>query len=292
MAASMIHNALQVKFDSVLRFPDEGMVQLFKALESTRLRGFLGCPSVLYEDDLILFDILKDMVTKSSKQAKVFAAQICALLKRAQNLTLGEAKIFPPIKILTVKTVGTYVAKNQSIIAEEVADEPKVEKVVKKAAAKRRPAPAAEPVANRKRTTLGRATLTEKNLAIVPVATEAEPISVIPAGSFTVQRRQAPKRKLILQESDDEQYEEETVEEIVAKVIVETTEIDTEETESRIDVSSITNYDQVISLKVLSNEEGPLVETEKEKEKEKEKEIEKEAADKRNELRRLLTLRR
>ncbi|KZV47936.1 7-deoxyloganetin glucosyltransferase-like [Dorcoceras hygrometricum] len=53
---------------------------------------------------------------------------------------------------------------------------------------------------------------------------------------------------------------------------------------SRIDVSSITNYDEVISFKVLSNEEGPMVETEKENEKEKkkkEKETEKETADKR-----------
>ncbi|KZV52931.1 dynein heavy chain 5 [Dorcoceras hygrometricum] len=38
--------------------------------------------------------------------------------------------------------------------------------------------------------------------------------------------------------------------------------------ENRIYVSAITNDDEVISFKVLSNEEGPLVETEKEKEKE------------------------
>ncbi|KZV35308.1 hypothetical protein F511_40775 [Dorcoceras hygrometricum] len=51
MAASLISNALQGNFDSVLSFPDEGMVAMFKALESTGLRGFLGCPSVLYEQD-------------------------------------------------------------------------------------------------------------------------------------------------------------------------------------------------------------------------------------------------
>ncbi|KZV45405.1 hypothetical protein F511_42460 [Dorcoceras hygrometricum] len=49
MAASLIHNALQVNFNSVLNFPDEGMVQMFKALESTGLREFLGCPSALYD---------------------------------------------------------------------------------------------------------------------------------------------------------------------------------------------------------------------------------------------------
>ncbi|KZV58047.1 hypothetical protein F511_38552 [Dorcoceras hygrometricum] len=59
--------------------------------------------------------------------------------------------------------------------------------------------------------------------------------------------------------------------ETIEPVVMETTEIETDETESRIDVSSITNYDEIINFKVLSNEEGPLVETEKEKEKEKEK---------------------
>ncbi|KZV18072.1 hypothetical protein F511_24380 [Dorcoceras hygrometricum] len=58
--------------------------------------------------------------------------------------------------------------------------------------------------------------------------------------------------------------------EAVEPVVLETTEIETDETESRIDVSAITNYDELTSFKVLSNEEGPLVETKKEKEKEKE----------------------
>ncbi|KZV20305.1 putative rhamnogalacturonate lyase B [Dorcoceras hygrometricum] len=49
-----------------------------------------------------------------------------------------------------------------------VAEKPVVEKVVK-AAVKRRPAPAAEPVAKKKRTTVGRAAPTLKYLSIVPV---------------------------------------------------------------------------------------------------------------------------
>ncbi|KZV18106.1 phospholipase D alpha 1-like [Dorcoceras hygrometricum] len=196
MAASLIQNALKVNFDSVLSFPDEGMVQIFKSIESTGLRGFLDCPSVIYEYDFvaffahsfvreneiiscvqrkfvrisedqfagafglptegltsmdevpkdliydarsvfsasgepvktsckkkemkiefliqcglkinrskILFEILKDMVTRSSNQAKGFAANICVLRKGALELTLGEAKTFPPMNILTVKTI-------------------------------------------------------------------------------------------------------------------------------------------------------------------------------------------
>ncbi|KZV33694.1 hypothetical protein F511_30806 [Dorcoceras hygrometricum] len=405
MAASLIQNALQVNFDSVLSFLDEGMVQMFKALELTVLRSFLGFPSVLYEDYLvdffahslvrenaviscvhgkfveiseerfvgvfdlptagltsmdevpkdliydarsvffasgeplktscknkemkiefrllndilaksvtvkagsfdavtherfllmksihcglkinwskIFFDILKDMVTPSSKQANGFAAQICILLKGAPDLTLGEAKTFPPLKILTIKTVGTYVAKNKSITAEEATDEMPVEKVVKKEAAKRSPAPAAEPVAKRKRTTVWRAAPTEMNLAIVPVMS-----------------RRLLRKGLIRREQLWKADVEETVEEIVAKVLTETADIemevmetvetvvgetaaqqrveveidkeepagmDTVETDSRINVSAITSYDVVTSFKVLSNEEGTLVEKEKETEKE------------------------
>ncbi|KZV20075.1 Pentatricopeptide repeat-containing protein [Dorcoceras hygrometricum] len=120
-----------------------------------------------------LFSILKEMVTPSSKQARGFAVQIYILLKGASDLTLGESKAFPPLKILTVKTVGTYVAKNKSVstTAEEVTDEPVVEKVVK-AVAKRRPAPVVEPVSKKQRTTVGRAAPIEKILAIVPVVQE------------------------------------------------------------------------------------------------------------------------
>ncbi|KZV32429.1 hypothetical protein F511_44731 [Dorcoceras hygrometricum] len=56
MASSFIANVLQVNFDSVFNISDnEGMVQMFRALESTGLRGFLGCPSVLYEKELEQF---------------------------------------------------------------------------------------------------------------------------------------------------------------------------------------------------------------------------------------------
>ncbi|KZV57132.1 hypothetical protein F511_42014 [Dorcoceras hygrometricum] len=198
----------------------------------------------------------EDMVTPTTKQDNGFAPQICALLKGAPDLTVGEAKTFPPLKILTAKTVGTYVAKNKNITSEEETDEPQVEKMVEKAVAKRIQAPAvAEPTEKKKRTTMGRAAPTEKSFALVPVATEAEPISIVPAASPSARRRRASKRKFVLQESDKEV----SVEEIVSKVIA--AEMEIEEMESRIDVSSITNYDEVISFKVLSNEEGPLLET-------------------------------
>ncbi|KZV47983.1 hypothetical protein F511_32151 [Dorcoceras hygrometricum] len=57
-------NETWVNFDSVLEIQDnEGMVQMFRALEDTGLRGFLGCPSVLYEQELEQFfdtDMVQD----------------------------------------------------------------------------------------------------------------------------------------------------------------------------------------------------------------------------------------
>ncbi|KZV18676.1 hypothetical protein F511_37111 [Dorcoceras hygrometricum] len=145
----------------------------------------------------LLFNIFKDMVTPALKQARGFAVQICILLKGAPNLDLGESKEFPPLKILIAKNVCTYVAKNKNITVD--VDEP-VEPVVKKAAPKRRPAPAVgELIAKQKRTTVGRAAPAENELMMVPVVQDPEPISIVPDVTPKAQRRRAPKRKLELQ---------------------------------------------------------------------------------------------
>ncbi|KZV39360.1 hypothetical protein F511_12040 [Dorcoceras hygrometricum] len=227
MASVFITNALKVNYESVLGISDnDGMVNMFKALESTGLRGFLVCPSVLYEQELeqfidtaivqdgdityavsgkyvaiyesrfagvfnlptdgltdlsevpnhlvsqartvfsksekpvpyssgsfdavtherflmmtaihfgvkinwskIRFEVLKKMADRTIKRAKGFAAQICVLLKGDPAVTLGEAKTFPPLKILSEKTVNTYFAKNKTIDGCGESDEPNVEKV-------------------------------------------------------------------------------------------------------------------------------------------------------------------
>ncbi|KZV57143.1 hypothetical protein F511_42779 [Dorcoceras hygrometricum] len=55
MASSLYSNAQHVDFDSVLAIDDPGMVSMFEALMASGLRGFLGCPAVVYEDALIDF---------------------------------------------------------------------------------------------------------------------------------------------------------------------------------------------------------------------------------------------
>ncbi|KZV34450.1 hypothetical protein F511_24707 [Dorcoceras hygrometricum] len=52
MALVSVQNSLQVNFESVLSFPSRGIVKMFKALESSGLKGFLGCTVVVYEENL------------------------------------------------------------------------------------------------------------------------------------------------------------------------------------------------------------------------------------------------
>ncbi|KZV42950.1 hypothetical protein F511_42995 [Dorcoceras hygrometricum] len=55
MASSFYSNAQHVDFESVLGMDDRGMVSMFEALIASGLRGFLGCPAVVYEDALVDF---------------------------------------------------------------------------------------------------------------------------------------------------------------------------------------------------------------------------------------------
>ncbi|KZV20700.1 hypothetical protein F511_09677 [Dorcoceras hygrometricum] len=55
MASSLYSNAQHVDFESVLGMDDSGMVSMFEALMASGLRGFLGCPAIVYEDALVDF---------------------------------------------------------------------------------------------------------------------------------------------------------------------------------------------------------------------------------------------
>ncbi|KZV57144.1 hypothetical protein F511_42950 [Dorcoceras hygrometricum] len=52
MASSLYSNAQHVDFESVLGMDDPGMVSMFEDLVASGLRGFLGCPAIVYEDAL------------------------------------------------------------------------------------------------------------------------------------------------------------------------------------------------------------------------------------------------
>ncbi|KZV14054.1 protein transport protein sec31-like [Dorcoceras hygrometricum] len=53
MESAFITYSYQINFESVLMIHDhEGMLNMFKALEASGLRKFLGCESILYEKEL------------------------------------------------------------------------------------------------------------------------------------------------------------------------------------------------------------------------------------------------
>ncbi|KZV50170.1 hypothetical protein F511_20292 [Dorcoceras hygrometricum] len=187
----------------------------------------------------LLFNIFKDMVTAGSRQAKGYAVQICVLLKNIPNLELGDSEEFPPLKILTARTVGKYIAINDKITIEDVegvAGKSRVKKTpTKKAVSKKRPAAALDvPIAKKKRTTVRKAT---KSSALVTVAQEViplqifEPIRDVPAVLPSKPKRKSPKRRLKFPaESDDESVEKETAAGSIAEKDSVPTEADGTET--------------------------------------------------------------
>ncbi|KZV55514.1 hypothetical protein F511_33762 [Dorcoceras hygrometricum] len=376
MASSLIENAIQINFDSVLGISNnDGMLNMFKDLEASGLRGFLGCPSTLYERELeqffdpdivqegditcaisgkyvaisesrfagvlglptegltdisaihkdlvydarsifsqsgepvsfsckkrllkyeyrllndilaksltvkadsfetvthkrflmmtviqfgikvnwskILFEVLKEMVDKTIKMAKGFAAQICVLFKGDPAVTLGDAMTFPQLKILSAKTVSTYVDTNKTIdsrgktvesgVAKVAivrkksvskkkstpadADDEPVEVVAEKAGSRKRPAITgnAPAVKKKKRTSKGNTAHYKENLELVSAAKEAMPIqkiaptSAVPAEQPPVPKSRAPKRKFRIPASSDDEIVEKraAVEEIVTNI--------------------------------------------------------------------------
>ncbi|KZV55578.1 hypothetical protein F511_12684 [Dorcoceras hygrometricum] len=263
MASAFISYSYQIYFESVLMIHDhEGMVNMFKALEASGLRRFLGCESILYETELghffdtaliqdeeiicvisgkfvsisptmfakvfdlptegitnfsevpkdkvydarslfsqkgvqidvhgkkkymkhefrllndilakaitvkagsfdsvtverfqmmtaiqyglkvnwgkVLFTVLKDMVDRSQKKAKGFAAQIGVLLKGIPAITMGDGVPFPSAKVLSMRTVHTYIVTNTTIDARTESEEPGMARTPK---AKKKPSSADE----------------------------------------------------------------------------------------------------------------------------------------------------
>ncbi|KZV55590.1 hypothetical protein F511_12696 [Dorcoceras hygrometricum] len=191
----------------------------------------------------LLFDILKDMAEKSSKRAKGYADQICALLKGDPVATLGEVTTFPPLNILSAKTVEI-----------------------------------AAPAVKKKRTTTGRTAPVEKDLALVTIAQDAvpiqiaEPISAVPAERTHAKKRKAPKRKLRLSTGSDdeivekepdvesvvEQQKEQTivddVDNIIEQVLAETTKMETDVAEQDV-AEGLAMRTELVELVVTRSEE-------------------------------------
>ncbi|KZV49628.1 hypothetical protein F511_08949 [Dorcoceras hygrometricum] len=140
------------------------------------------------------------MADRTIKRAKGFAAQTCVLLKGDPAVTLGEAKTFLPLKILSAKTGNTYVATNKTIDARGDADEPDVAKVA----------------------IIKKKVVSKKRLAVASDAPDTiAPSSAVPAETESAMENVA-----------EEQRVDTPVDEIIAQIISATTDMETDERES------------------------------------------------------------
>ncbi|KZV48315.1 splicing factor 3B subunit 1-like [Dorcoceras hygrometricum] len=209
MESSFIANALQVNFDSVFDILDnDEMVQMFRALESTGLRGFLGCPSVLYEKDLGQF--FDTALVKNGEILYVIHGKFVAITEDRRLEIVGE-------KAVSKKRPAT------------ASDAP----VVKKKKTTTGKAATAEKDL----------TLVVVAQEAVPIHI-VEPISDMPAECPHASKRKAPKRKLRFPTgSDDEIVEQEPAVETVVVKNKGTTSVD--DVDNIIEQASATRSDDI-----------------------------------------------
>ncbi|KZV45415.1 hypothetical protein F511_42323 [Dorcoceras hygrometricum] len=202
----------------------------------------------------VLFNVLKDMVDRSQRKAKGFAAQIGVLLNGIPTITMGDGVPFPCAKILSMRTVHTYIVTNTTIDVRAESEEPgmaRTPKAKKKTssadempvdsfadvtASKKRSATEADaPIITKKRRTVkSKPSVSQANLDIVQVATDVEPIQIVdPTHAAAtvpspVLKRKSRKRRLVLsRDSDDESVgTEEIVKEADVSVVMSPIEAD------------------------------------------------------------------
>ncbi|KZV58090.1 hypothetical protein F511_38826 [Dorcoceras hygrometricum] len=199
----------------------------------------------------VLFGVLEEMVDRTVKKAKGYGAQISVLLNSVPALTMGEATHFPSSKILSPKTVLTYITTNQTADTcgqsdeggktpvaivkraskskknSESTSDATVEIVSEVVGSKKRPAvEGSEPVVPKKRrTTKGKASASIANMDMASVVQGAVPLQVIePTPALTAAQSPAPKRKsrkrkLILYEGSDDDNVEENIDVASVKVV-------------------------------------------------------------------------
>ncbi|KZV38969.1 hypothetical protein F511_34148 [Dorcoceras hygrometricum] len=121
MASSLLVNALQVNFDSLLTMENIGMIEMFKSLEESGLKVFLGASDSIYEEAVIEFfanaNVIAGMIvnlvgTRKIAITKDMFANVFGL--PSEGLT-SFLNIPEETKVLTSKSVQTYIKKNSEI---------------------------------------------------------------------------------------------------------------------------------------------------------------------------------
>ncbi|KZV20288.1 hypothetical protein F511_43897 [Dorcoceras hygrometricum] len=198
MASSFYSNAQHVDFESVLGMDDHEMVSMFEALVASGLRGFLGCPAVVYEDALV--DFFENVSVRNGVVISTVGGQLVEISEKLFAETfelpidgLGDLSEMPKDAIFDArsivslsgrvlqrhhggakKTVLRFVSINRDG-AEEVAGA-----VKKKAVSKKRPAADVCAAVPKKRRTIKKKSVSSfSTLEMVAVAEEAVPLQQV-----------------------------------------------------------------------------------------------------------------
>ncbi|KZV49708.1 dystroglycan-like [Dorcoceras hygrometricum] len=110
MASSLYSNAQHVDFESVLAMDDPGMVSMFEALMASGLRGFLGCPAIVYEDALV--DFFENASVRSGVVISTVGGQLVEISEKLFAETfelpidgLGDLSEMPKDAIFDAKSI-------------------------------------------------------------------------------------------------------------------------------------------------------------------------------------------
>ncbi|KZV57748.1 hypothetical protein F511_27034 [Dorcoceras hygrometricum] len=219
MDSIIITNALQVNFDSVLWIQDNEFFDTTIVQDGDITCAVSGKYVAISEDRFFgVFNLPTDGLTDLSEVPNHLVLQERSVFSKFEKpvqfcgdpvVTLGEAKTLPSLKILSTKTVNTYVATNKTIDSRGETNEPEVDKlaivkrnsvsnkkstptdkkaadeepveVVEKDVSKKRSASTGnEPVVTKKKRTMKKkAALSKANQELVSVATEATPLQMV-----------------------------------------------------------------------------------------------------------------
>ncbi|KZV42953.1 dystroglycan-like [Dorcoceras hygrometricum] len=182
MASAYYSNTVHIDFASVLAMENPGMVSVFNALMASGLEGFLGCPTVIYESELVDFfnngSVRDGLVVSTMNGVPVeISEQLFAETFELPVDGLADLSEMPKDKIFDAKSIVSMSGE-----PEETADAPPVKKAPRKpAASKKRPAIALaeEPVPKRKRTSKKKSGSSQSTLEIMVVAQEAVPLQMV-----------------------------------------------------------------------------------------------------------------
>ncbi|KZV22417.1 hypothetical protein F511_22822 [Dorcoceras hygrometricum] len=170
MASSLISRSHHIDFDSVFRFDDVEIVQMFESLVMTGLMEFLGCPAIFHENSLTEFfengSVRDGMVVSTiggiavEISESVFAAAFGLPTEGLTDLSEVPRNLLSDAQSLFSASEKEIVSVNENVGVEEVGEAPRAKKTpVKKTMSKKRQAAGeaeVAPVIKKKRPTKGK----------------------------------------------------------------------------------------------------------------------------------------